>query len=156
MTHIAQLFKIFFFNKNSQKIVNLVYSLEGEIFAPRNERQSKILEKAVRAIDLDFKFYSWLTISTCFLYSTFPFFDNIGQERHLPFLVWYPFNIEISPIFEIVYLYQIFSVTNNALHNVVTDTMFSGLMKMAGAQLSMLQDTMTYLTNDVSNNQANF
>lgn len=60
------------------------------------------------------------------------------KVRRLPLKIWLPFDTSPSPIFELIYAYQIFSVTMNAGMNAMMDTFASVLMALAGAQLDML------------------
>ncbi|XP_044727910.1 odorant receptor Or1-like [Chrysoperla carnea] len=75
------------------------------------------------------------------MYSIFPFLDKKGDERKLPYRIWYPFDIHESLIrYILTYAYQTISVVNNAVHNAAIDTIISGLMVHICAQLALLQN----------------
>lgn len=141
LTHCAQICKIYFMLFYSKRLYRLFQYLNIDIFQPKSEEQKSLFNIYLTRVIFNTKLFMWLYMSGCTMYSIFPFLDKKGDERKLPYRVWYPFDIHESLIrYILTYAYQTISVVNNAVHNAAIDTIISGLMVHICAQLALLQN----------------
>lgn len=142
LTHFAQVFKLYYFYGNHEKIGNLLNSLNREIFKPRNEKQLKMIKSKMFYSKNTYVSFALLCICTVLLWAAFPLMDKKeGGKIGLPLSAWYPFDTDETPIFQIIYLYQIISVIMDAITNISMDTLASGLMAHICGQLDVLNDS---------------
>lgn len=153
LTKTLGIFKVYFFIKNLPEIKYLMIILDRDIFQPKNNRQMKMVQPDLKSWILLFKAL-WST--SCFaiiFWGLFPFLDKSYRQYRLPFLSWYPFNTNSSPIYELTYLYQIVSITYNAVCNINFDTLIAALNMYIGVQFDLLCDNLKNIKiKDNSNN----
>lgn len=152
LTHMTQLFKLYYFVVNYEKILTLVNSLNREIFKPRNIVQWKMLKTTMSYSKNLYKIYIAMCAACVLLWGVFPIIDKTEDGIELPLAAWYPFDTNNSPIFEFIYFYQIFSVLMDATTNISMDTTASGFMAHICGQLDVLNDALIHIRDQALKN----
>ncbi|RZC32999.1 7tm 6 domain containing protein, partial [Asbolus verrucosus] len=67
------------------------------------------------------------------------------KQHHLPFAAWYPFDEQMSPLFEITYIHQVLSSWVLAITTLNMDMLIVALMVYTGAQCDILCDDLRNL-----------
>lgn len=145
LTHACQLYKFCYFTSNYRRILNLLNSLNRDIFKPRNQEQYDILKSTMFYSKRLFQVYICMCAGTVLLWGAFPIFDKSEEVMQLPLAGWYPFETDKTPVFEIIYLYQICAVLINALTNISKDTAISGFMAHICGQLDVLNNALLHI-----------
>lgn len=78
-----------------------------------------------------------------------------GRSRKLPMEGWYPYNVTVSPAFEITSLHQAVAIFVACFHNVAMDTLVTGLITVACCQLSILSQTLASIENHHQSKKSN-
>ena len=75
----------------------------------------------------------------------FPILDNLTAQHELIFRSWFPYDVEVSPFYEISYSYQFVHLWFGAFvtHNI--DTLVTALMTYIGLQCDLLCDNLRNL-----------
>ncbi|RZC38949.1 7tm 6 domain containing protein, partial [Asbolus verrucosus] len=123
----------------------LMMSLNSDLFQPKNSEQINLVQPALKFWKINSFFFWTMAMGTVFFATISPFFTDSVTNRNLPFLAWYPYNIKISPYYEITYIYQIISITCSASTAVCTDTLIAALFLYIGAQFDILCDNIRHL-----------
>lgn len=146
VTHFQHSAKLYCLLKNRLKVVNLVKDLDQELFQPKNKIQQSFVKDAVDDVNFQRRLAVSMCLATCVLYGIFPFIDNSEQGGKLPFIIWYPFETSKTPIYEILFTYEILCVAINAVHVACIDLLVVGLIKHACAQVLILRNCLENLT----------
>ncbi|KAJ3663364.1 hypothetical protein Zmor_007646 [Zophobas morio] len=148
VTEIAASIKIFYFVRRISLVQYLTKELDCEEFQPRNIEQKEIAQRSLNLWLLIYRSF-WITTSTdlCFLFF-FPLMDGSYKEYRLPFWAWYPFDTKNSPMYEIMYIYQVGSSWFLASCDVIMDTIFAALMTYIMAQCDILCHDLRNITED--------
>ncbi|XP_063911997.1 uncharacterized protein LOC135128849 [Zophobas morio] len=127
LTNLVHLVKLYCFIFQRTKVENLINSINREEFQPKDSDDAKILLKDINRSKLITKTFLSMCCMGCVLFAIFPLLDNVeGENIRLPFSGWYPFNINESPVFEIIYMYQVLASCINGMRNISADTFISG------------------------------
>lgn len=143
LTHMCQMIKLCYFYLYKYKVYYLFNNLNKDSFKPNNWRQLKMLETSMTNTRIVYMIFVSLCVLTCFLWAIFPLIEE--GEMRLALASWYPFDTNTSPIFEIVYIYQIFSVTIGGTMNVTLDSVATGFMAHICAQFDILNDQLRHI-----------
>lgn len=143
LTHFCELFKLYYFFTYQTKFLNLLNNLNRDSFKPKNKRQLKILQSSMYNTRLVYGIYLLLCICTCFLWAVFPIFDSGGMR--LPMVTWFPFDTDESPIFEIIYVYQMICIVICGISNITLDSIAAGFMAHVCAQYDILNDQILHI-----------
>ncbi|RZC42786.1 7tm 6 domain containing protein, partial [Asbolus verrucosus] len=134
--------KAYFTVKNMKILKQLMVTLNSDLFQPRNEKQLIMIKPDLRFWKL-VGYYFWTSITIAiFFWSTYPVFDHSIKNHRLPFLAWYPYNTNVSPYFEITYVYQVLGVTVTAVTSIAIDILIAALHMYVGAQFDILCDNL--------------
>jgi hypothetical protein len=71
-----------------------------------------------------------------------------GRSRQMPIEGWYPYNMTATPAFEITAAHQGIAIIIACCHNVAMDTLMTGLIAVACAQLTILERNITSINNE--------
>lgn len=142
LTHMAQVIKVYCFIKKRRLILDLLKMMDEEIFQPINEKQYKMIKDIMDSSAIYYYIFLCMAVGTVSLWGAFPVLDKEETELHLPLSAWYPFKTNKSPIFEIIYAYQLIAVISDAVSNISKDCTITGLMAHVCAQLDILNDTL--------------
>ncbi|XP_030746544.1 odorant receptor 4-like [Sitophilus oryzae] len=114
----------------------MVRMFQHETFQPKTSEE---LEKVKEVLGNFTKLKNWMTAASmgaAVLLDTFPLFHE--DKYKLPMSVWYPININYSPLFEIMYLHQAISIVAVTTLNVYTEAMIMGFLTFVGLQCDLL------------------
>ncbi|CAH1374413.1 unnamed protein product [Tenebrio molitor] len=114
LTNTNQALKIYVFMFNGPRVRRLIKSLEREEFQPKTRVQYETIVEEIKI--------------------------RPGESIRLPLSGWYPFDTNGSPIFELVYFYQIFATWINGMGNITMDTFLSGCIMIISSQLAVLNE----------------
>lgn len=104
-----------------------------------NENCKKSLLKAAREMDFINKFYYIFDYIFISIWLLTPLLDEESGERKLPFRQWFPYNIQISPNYELTYIYQVISCFMTASNVVSSDLATYGFMIRISAEYDVLK-----------------
>lgn len=124
LTHFVQLMKTLQVYRYQSKLMNLINKIERPEFSPKTVKQQTILNKYIRMSKAITTIFIIACFGTCFLWGVGPLTDATAT---LPLAGWYPWKTNISPNFELTFMYQIIAVTLNGLANINMDTLISGM-----------------------------
>ncbi|VEN52213.1 unnamed protein product [Callosobruchus maculatus] len=119
----------------------LMELIGAKIFQPKNLRQTKMAEEALRF----HKNQRLLILGTCFTavscLVTTPIFYNKNEEQ-LPFTGWYPFNVTRSPHHELIYLYQCTAIFFEVFINMYTEITMGAFCTFISIQCDFICDNL--------------
>ncbi|XP_015184251.1 PREDICTED: uncharacterized protein LOC107070501 [Polistes dominula] len=131
-----------------KRIRNLLNIIKNDIFA-RNEINYgyTVTRYTWQGIFHHIAYQSFGTVAVlCWGFT--PIADLIaGRSRRLPMEGWYPYNVTVTPAFEITSLHQAVAIFVACFHNVAMDTLVTGLITVACCQLSILCQTIASIKN---------
>lgn len=145
LPEILSLIKACFVVHNMKTLKQLMLMLESKTFQPKNQKQIKIAKFGYKFWRLIYKFYWTMSIGAIFFWSMYPILDNALQDYQLPFPAWYPFNVKVSPTYQIMYMYQILGVICIATTAVSVDTLICALNAYIGIQFDLLCDNLKHI-----------
>ncbi|KAJ3656618.1 hypothetical protein Zmor_015680 [Zophobas morio] len=141
LTNLVHLVKLYCFIFQRTKVQNLINSINREEFKPKNSDDCNILLKDINRSKRITKSFWLMCFMVCLLFAIFPLLDKSQSEGiRLPLGGWYPFNTNESPVFQIVYVYQILATYVNGIRNISIDTFISGVIMVISGQLSLLNN----------------
>lgn len=143
LTHLDQIVKVFFFFTKRGSVLDLLDTLDLEIFQPRNKKQRKYIQTMMTSSTRWYYLFFTMTTSTVILWGAFPIIDNLGKE--LPLSGWYPFATDVSPVYEVIFLYQLVSTLITGLSQISIDCMCSSFMAHVCGQLDCLNDNLIHV-----------
>lgn len=102
----------------------LLRDINQENFLPKNIKQEQILERYIQLSQI----ISIVGLGACFATCCFWTVDSLLEEKKisLPLALWYPFDTQHSPLFEIMFAYQVLTPIVNAWANAASDLVISG------------------------------
>ena len=112
----------------------------NSLFQPRNHHQELIIQRSVDVWKIMLKIF----ITSCSGFSIFiliPILINSG-DRQLPFLAWYPFSTDSSPVFEITYVFQFALTSYLSLSCLFVDVLVCVFNMYIGCQFDLLSDNL--------------
>lgn len=144
LTHLAQIIKIVIFISKKQKIYCLLNNIQEDIFKPRNEHQLRHAMNTINAANYVAQIFIFLVIVTVSLWSLIPLLEETNT-RKLPLRMWFPFDDQKSPLYEIAYVYQIFTVMLCGCANAAMDTIAATFVCQISVQIEILSDSFLYI-----------
>lgn len=119
------------------RIKKLLNELDDDIFMPKTADERKILQQGLQKIKNLCRFFFYSYDGTVILWGIFPLFDT-ERKYSLPLKAWYPFSLDTSPTYELVYLHQFIATLLLATLNAALDTTVICLMIHGITQLDIL------------------
>lgn len=144
LTHSTQVTKIAVFVYYRRVIYHLLDNMEDEIFKPKNAMQYKSAMETLNYTNKMAKSLVTLVIAAVFFFALFPLLEQSTVKR-LPINGWYPFDVEISPIYEIIFAYQIISLMICGCANAAMDIITAAFICQISIQLDILTDSMLHV-----------
>ncbi|RZC35601.1 7tm 6 domain containing protein, partial [Asbolus verrucosus] len=133
--------KLCFFLLNMRKVKELMITLNSVLFQPKSF-QLDLIRPHLNIWKKTYIGYWMLVGSAVVAMVIFPFVDNSFKDHRLPFLTWYPFDATISPVYEIIYIYQVVGVSFRTVAVVNMDTLIAALMVYITTQCDILCDNL--------------
>lgn len=143
-THFMQFGKLYCMHSRRSDIIEVMNKLNQKVFIPQSRRQKKLLQKQVRRGKIHFYVFLILSVCTVSLWYIFPLIETT-EKLELPLKVWFPFDIHIFPVFQIVYVYQFSVIMLNAIIEISMVAMVSNFMANVCGQLDILNDKLQSL-----------
>ncbi|XP_020710845.2 odorant receptor Or1-like isoform X2 [Athalia rosae] len=150
LTHLATAVKLANFLIRRERVEKLVSDTCQEKFLPKDTKHYDILRTTVRKANKENIVFNLMCISTVMAWAIVPLVEN-NKVRRLPLKTWFPFSTDSTPIYELVYAYEIIAVLINACMNAMLDTFASVLMAVAGCQVDVLCLNLTSLDRSSDN-----
>ncbi|KAJ3645578.1 hypothetical protein Zmor_007880 [Zophobas morio] len=110
-------------------------------FQPKNLDQKLIIQPSIDFWKLVYKVF----LSACFgcnLFWMIPLLNMKSDDKRLPFLAWYPFDVKVTPLFEITYVYQLVCTGYLTMISVNVDALICVFNVYIGCQFDMLCDNL--------------
>nr|XP_050864461.1 odorant receptor Or1-like [Vespula vulgaris] len=148
MTNCTHAYKIVIILYRQKRIQNLLDITRNEIFARHNIKyKCTVTQYTWQGIFHHIAYQSFGTVAVlCWGFT--PIADLIaGRSRRLPMEGWYPYNVTVTPAFEITSLHQTVAIFVACFHNVAMDTLVTGLITVACCQLSILSQIVASIKN---------
>ncbi|RZC34348.1 7tm 6 domain containing protein, partial [Asbolus verrucosus] len=142
--------------KNIKMLKQLIFTLNSDLFQPRNDRQLNLIKPDVLFLNKNTFTYSTAVWATVFFWSTYPIFDKSYKNWRLPFLAWYPYNTNVSPYYELTYIYQVISVSFHGCNAITVDTLIAVLHLYIGTQFDILCDDISHLYDPTEEGSTDF
>ncbi|KAJ3663404.1 hypothetical protein Zmor_007670 [Zophobas morio] len=142
-TNFLCLAKILIFARNLKSINKILRILDSQEAQPKSTEQIKLIQPSLTRWKVSyFVFMSHVTsnVALWFLSALF--------SHQLPLVSWYPFSVEKSPNYEIIFIYQVFSFTYLSAANINVDSFFYALLMFIWAQCDILCDDLSHLDGD--------
>ncbi|KAJ3663339.1 hypothetical protein Zmor_007628 [Zophobas morio] len=143
VTDCLVLVKMYFFVQNIRMLKELIGHLDSDLFIPKNETHINLILNGVKAWRISYKSFWVMVAGTLSSWSIVPLFDH--DKRRLPLEAWYPYDIKLSPYYEITYICQVVSIWFLATANMNMDSFMAALMMFIGTQCDILCDDLRNL-----------
>ena len=148
LTDWLETLKVCYFVRNMKILKALMGELQCAEFQPNKHQQEKLLPANTKPWTIIYYTITILSVGTVTCWSIFPIVDGSYQEFRLPFFAWYPYNTKVAPMYQITYLYQVFSIWFLAISNVNMDTFLAALMTFVSSQCDILCDNLRNVSSD--------
>ena len=145
-TNILATIKMCLFVRNLKVIKQLFAVLDRDQFQPKSAHQRNLLQPSLKFWKVSFVVFHTVVALNVTLWSISPL---TNEEQKLPFLAWYPFNIDISPNYNIVYMYQVTGIWYVTSANISLDTMTYAFFMYTWSQCDILCDDLSNLDGTV-------
>ncbi|RZC34294.1 7tm 6 domain containing protein, partial [Asbolus verrucosus] len=147
MSELLTVIKVCIFIKNMGLLKSLMATLDSDMFQPKNIDQILMVAPALNLWKTIYNvFFAAGGIATSLLV-ILPLLDG-SKNFQLPLTIWYPHDINSSPLYEIMYFHQVISLffILTAIYNI--DMLISALMMYIGAQCDILCNNLRNFSTD--------
>jgi hypothetical protein len=134
------LFKMYTFIRNIALVKSLIRVLNCPTFRPKNSTQRLLVQGNLEFWKLVNDTFIPSVGVTIVMWDVFPILTGRTKAFALPFPTWYPFDVKASPVYELVYLYQLISHFVLACAACNVDMLVIALMMSVGVQCEILCD----------------
>ncbi|KAJ8979189.1 hypothetical protein NQ317_016823 [Molorchus minor] len=147
VTHILALVKMILLIVKKKNVRNMLLKLESKYFKPNMERggeeEFRLINSAIKRANIHAEVFKYIALSIIGSRGLFAIFDkgtyvevlneeyNITEYRHmrtLPYKAWFPTDLNKSPAYELMFVYQISCLTLYGLYIGFVDAVIYGLM----------------------------
>ncbi|KAJ3663401.1 hypothetical protein Zmor_007667 [Zophobas morio] len=144
-TNFLGLAKMLIFVRNLRSIHNILEILDSDEAQPKSTEQIKLVQPSLKRWKMSYFVFMSYVSSNLLLWLLVPL---LSEGYQLPLVSWYPFSVEKSPNYEIVFMYQVFSFTYISAANINVDAFFYALLMFIWAQCDILCDNLSHLDGD--------
>ncbi|KAJ3663315.1 hypothetical protein Zmor_007611 [Zophobas morio] len=137
--------KMYFFTRNGKLLKELADMLSSDLFKPVNDKQVHQVRPILQFWNFFYVVYWIMVCATVCFWSIVPFLNQSVKEKELPFPAWYPYDSKMSPLYELTYFYQVFTIWYLSLAGINMDTLIAALMMYVGIQCDVLSDNVRNL-----------
>lgn len=148
ITEILGSLKAFYFVQNMKILQQLMKNINCDIFQPKTLEQKRLVQPILALWKIIYILYWFPVTSTLTSWAVFPILDGSSKIFRLPFAAWYPYNTNISPWYELTYVYQVVGVWFLAISTLNIDTLILALMTYTSAQSVLLCNSVKNLKTD--------
>ncbi|XP_026464609.1 odorant receptor 4-like, partial [Ctenocephalides felis] len=147
------LFIIMIFNclRKSKYYDRMISSARVSKLEVSDPKSLEIIQRYEKSALVNLTTFMSLAVVTISGLSTRPVMEHKikGDDRILPFIGWYPYNVIASPAYEISYIHQIFGFFLSACGDIMHDVLMANLMGLFCCQLELLMNKIQNLTDRV-------
>ncbi|KAJ3663386.1 hypothetical protein Zmor_007661 [Zophobas morio] len=147
-TNIFAVVKRYFFIRNLKLIKKLFITLNTYQFRPTISRHLPLVNRSVRSWKTAYFSFCLIVYSNVTLWSIVPIINHWVKDHKLPFEAWYPFKTDLSPNYELAYVYQLICIWFITVSNLNLDTFIYAFMMFIGIQCDILIDDLKHLEDD--------
>lgn len=122
------------------KLKNILKEAEKDMFHPTDAKSKEIMTRTMRIWRIIFRFYMTTCISVVSLWAACAFITN--NDIALPFGYWYPFDVSSSPVYEIVFFFEVIGILLMVISHVTLDVSVAGIMAFIIGQINILNDNL--------------
>ncbi|KAJ3663584.1 hypothetical protein Zmor_007832 [Zophobas morio] len=144
LPELLVIMKTYYVIQNMQLLKQLMVDINQEHFEPRSLSQVEMIQPSLSFLRKISTVLWSMSAGAVFFSATYPILDGSVKEHRLPRPAWYPYDATVSPLYQITYVYQIFSFTFIAATALTTDTLIAILNLFVGAQCDILCDDLKY------------
>lgn len=139
--------KVYFIITKIKELKNCLSMINSDWFQPKTHEQKLMIERRVRF---------WKIICMLFYVSTGvcntfwmlnPLLDS-SDERHLPFLIWYPYDETATPFYEISYTIQFLNTAYLLLAHIYVDVLVAVFNVFIACHFEMIRDNIRNICGD--------
>jgi hypothetical protein len=142
---LLSLIKPYSLIKNMKTLNHLVALLSKTLFNPENIRQQILIQSSMNTWNVVYLLFSVCAFFVVLAFSVLPFWDGSFREGRLPFSAWYPYDTQQSPIYQIMYVYQVLGMGYLVGFLLNTDVLIALLNTFVGVQCDILCDKLRNL-----------
>ena len=139
---------------NMKKLKERVTILKSNWLQERNQQQHILIESSIKFWKNVYRMFLVITVSCASFWVIYPFLSASADEKRLPFLAWYPYDYNISPLYEISFAYQVVSTTYLTLLHFNFDNLLYACNVYTKCQVDILSDNLrnfTKISSDFNN-----
>ncbi|KAJ3663344.1 hypothetical protein Zmor_007630 [Zophobas morio] len=140
VTDVLTSFKVYMFTKNIRLLKDLMISLNTDLFQPRNQNQIDLAWISLNLWKMTYAVFNTMAAASVSFWLILPILDNSFRAGRLPIISWYPYDIKISPFYELAYIHQCLASYYLAAAIANIDLMIAALMMHVGIQCDILCD----------------
>ena len=144
-TNFLGLAKMLIFVRNLRSIHSILAILDSDEAQPKSKEQIKLVQPSLKRWKMSYFVFMSYVSSNLLLWLLVPL---LSEGYQLPLVSWYPFSVEKSPNYEIVFMYQVFSFTYISAANINVDAFLYALLMFIWAQCDILCDNLSHLDGD--------
>ncbi|KAI4458221.1 odorant receptor [Holotrichia oblita] len=132
--------KVICYTGYDEKLKSIIEETEKDIFRPIDVKSKEIIRRTMRIWKIVFRFYMTTCISVVSLWAACAFLTS--NEIALPFRYWYPFDVGSSPVYEIIFAYEVVGILLMVISHVTLDVSVAGIMAFIIGQINILNDNL--------------
>lgn len=110
------------------------------------ENLSRTLDSRLSIISKIVSMHVYLSVAICSIITIFPLVQYPDGRRKQPSALWFPFNADLSPLYEIIYTILAISNHISVLVNLNYDSLYVYLTQNVSAQFIILRELLTNIT----------
>ncbi|XP_044270012.1 odorant receptor Or1-like [Tribolium madens] len=145
VTDITVLIKTCLFISNVKTLKRLTVIINCDLFQPKTDHQKQLVQSGLTAWKISYVSFWSLVFCSLLMWTVSPIIQATPGRKPLPLPAWYPYNTEITPLYEITYVCQVISMWFLATANMNMDSLIAALMMYVGAQCDILCDDLKKL-----------
>lgn len=149
MTNVTYVCKVMFLLYRHKRIQDLIDVTKSKIFNRDNVKYEYIVTHYTWQGIFHHIAYQSLGGTAVLCWSFTPIADLLaGRSKQLPVEGWYPYNVTVTPAFEITSLYQAITCVISCFNNVAIDTLITGFITIACCQLTLLNQNIASMNSE--------
>jgi hypothetical protein len=134
--------KLYYFVRQMRLFKQLMAQLDQDIFQPKSDEQIALVQPGLFSWKFVYVMLWSPIVMVLLLWVAFPILDGTVKEHRLPFAAWFPYDTNISPLYEITYIYEVIGICVICTAHINMDTMTAALMMYVGTQCDILCDNL--------------
>ncbi|XP_051176510.1 uncharacterized protein LOC127291423 [Leptopilina boulardi] len=150
LTNLLHSYKCFILFRNHRRLRKLLAILDSPIFAENNFRYKNIISWYSYQGMFHHAVFQIISLTAILFLSCTPIPSILnGEEKKLPLVGWYPYEISNSLNFILTWLQQTIAVSLCSINNIATDSFVAGLLNVAACQFELLKWNISAIGNNI-------